>query len=183
MKKDYSVQLKEIILKEKWLMKILRSVRELDLPDWYLAAGVIRNTVWDVLHGYTKRTSLNDIDIVYYDPKKKVVAKDIEHKLKKMYPHYTFEVVNQVSIHEMYAHKKRAKNSCDAIGQFVEIPTCVGVRLEKNNTLAICAPHGLKDLFSLHVAPISQETEVMINYKERMKKKKWKKTWPKLFIS
>ena len=76
MKKDYSSQLKEIIRKEKWLMNLLVSVRELGLPDWYLAAGVIRNTVWDVLHGYKKHTPLNDIDVVYFYPKKKFLEQD-----------------------------------------------------------------------------------------------------------
>lgn len=182
MKKDYSQELKEIIQKEKWLMALLRSVRDLHLPDWYLAAGVIRNTVWDVLHHYKKRTPLNDIDVVYFDPDKKISEKEIEKKLKKMYPHYTFEVVNQAFVHETYKYKKPVQSSCEAIGMFIEIPTCVGVRLEKEDFLRICAPHGLEHMFTFHVSPISQQKEVLYRYKERMKKKQWKKLWPQLTI-
>ena len=182
MEKDYSLQLKEIILKEKWMMDILRSVRDLGLPDWYLAAGVVRNTVWDVLHQYTKRTPLNDIDIVYFSSKKNIHDKEVETTLQAKYPKYSFEVVNQAFIHKTYSYKKAVSSSCQAIGAFTETPTCVGIRLEKNNSLTICAPHGLQDLFSLQVMPSSQIPEMLSSYRKRMKQKQWKKTWPKLQI-
>ncbi len=182
-KKDYFQELKKIILKEKWLMDIFCSVRKLNLPDWYLSAGVIRNTVWDVLHEYKERTPLNDIDLVYYDPKKNINEREIEQKLQMLYPKHTFEVVNQAFVHKIYRYKKKAKSSCEGIAQFIEIPTCVGVRLEKDDSLTICAPHGLKDLFTLHVYPICQHGEPFSHYTKRMQEKKWKKTWPKLIIS
>lgn len=182
MVKDYNTALKKIILKEKWLMDILRSVRDLDLPDWYLAAGVIRNTVWDVLHGYKKRHPLNDIDIPYFDPKRKIKDKEIEKKLHTLHPSQTFEVVNQAFIHESYPAKKGIQSACMGIASFIEVPTCVGVRLEKDDSLTICAPYGLEDLFTFHVRPISQRAEVLVHYKERMKTKQWKKLWPRLRI-
>jgi hypothetical protein len=40
----------------------------LKLPDGYIAAGYIRNRVWDHLHGFTERTPLNDVDVVYFNP-------------------------------------------------------------------------------------------------------------------
>ncbi len=181
--KNYSQELKKIILKEKWLMDILYSVRELGLPDWYLAAGVIRNTVWDVLHGYTKRTPLNDIDVVYFSLEKKWDTTVLEKKLKKKYPQYTFEIVNQAFTHEYYSYKKKARNASEAIAQFVEIPTCIGVRLEKDDSLTLTAPHGLESLFAMKVSPCSRQKEVLQRYTQRMKEKQWKKIWPKLFIS
>lgn len=180
--KDLSAKLQNIISQEKWLMDILRTVRDLQLPDWYLAAGVIRNTAWDVLHGYKKRTPLNDIDIVYFDSRKKFQEKEIEKKLKKIYPQYSWEVVNQAFVHKTYAYKLPVKNSCEAIAHFIEVPTCVGVRLEKDDSLTVCAPHGLRDLFSFRVVPIPVSGNLK-TYRERMKKKQWKKIWPKLYIS
>lgn len=183
MKKDYSQDLKKILLSEKWLMNILTSVRDLGLPDWYLAAGVIRNTVWDVLHGYTKRTPLNDIDLVYFDSQKRFDEKKIEENLHKLYPNYTFEVVNQATIHEIYILKPAVKNACAGIATFVETPTCVGIRLEKDDSLTICAPYGLSDLFTLQVKKVPFPFVSSKLYKERVTKKNWKKLWPKLVIS
>ncbi|MBI5797682.1 nucleotidyltransferase family protein [Candidatus Woesearchaeota archaeon] len=182
MEKDYNKALKKIILQEKWLIDILRSVRELDLPDWYLAAGVIRNTVWDVLSGYEQRHPLNDIDVVYFDARKKINDKAVEKRLHALHPSQTFEVVNQAFIHEYYPAKKGIQSACMGIASFIEVPTCVGVRLEKDDSLTICAPYGLKDLFTFHVGPSSQQAEALADYKERMKMKKWKKLWPRLRI-
>ena len=180
-KKDFSLELKKIISQEEWLMNILRAVRDLRLPDWYLAAGVVRNTVWDVLHGYSKRTPLNDIDVVFFDPSKLFSEKKIEMRLKKKFPHYSFEAVNQSFVHEMYPHKPKVHSSCEAIGSFVEIPTCVGVRLEQDDSFTICAPHGLLSLFSLEVAPTAGVS--LQKYEERVKSKQWEKLWPKLHIT
>ncbi len=47
-------------------MDCLRAVRELNLPDWFIAAGFVRNAIWDHIHDLPM-TSLNDIDVVYFD--------------------------------------------------------------------------------------------------------------------
>src|SRR5712664_2713902 len=41
----------DIIAQDPVGMEQLRSVRTLDLPDWCIAAGFVRNRVWDHLHG------------------------------------------------------------------------------------------------------------------------------------
>ena len=50
------------------MMECLQAVERLNLPDWYIAAGFLRNAIWDFLHEKTTRTPLNDVDVVYYDP-------------------------------------------------------------------------------------------------------------------
>ena len=46
----------------------LRIVAALDLPDCWIAAGFVRNLVWDHLHGISPPTPLNDIDVIYFAP-------------------------------------------------------------------------------------------------------------------
>ena len=46
-------------------MSILRIVQALQLNDCWIAAGVIRNKVWDYLHN--TQTEINDIDVIYFD--------------------------------------------------------------------------------------------------------------------
>ena len=50
---------------EEW--ECLEAVSSLWLPDWYIAAGFLRNAIWDALHAKSVRTPLNDIDVIYYD--------------------------------------------------------------------------------------------------------------------
>ena len=41
--------------------------RTCNLPDWAIGAGVLRNLVWDELHGYAQRTPARDVDVAYFD--------------------------------------------------------------------------------------------------------------------
>ena len=143
---------------------------------------VIRNTVWDVLHGYIKRTPLNDIDLVYFDSQKKINDKGIEKKLHFLYPAYTFEVVNQAFVHETNSIKPPVRSTCQGIATFVEIPTSVGIRLEKDDSLTICAPYGLQDLFTCRVKKVPLPFVSSELYTRRVTEKYWKKLWPKLKI-
>src|SRR6185312_4192753 len=40
-----------LVARQADMMRLLRSVEELGLPDCWIGAGFIRNTIWDALHG------------------------------------------------------------------------------------------------------------------------------------
>src|SRR5688572_28580015 len=49
------------------LIQILQGARELDLPNWYLAAGAVTQTVWNSVTEQPSVTGIDDYDIVYFD--------------------------------------------------------------------------------------------------------------------
>ena len=55
-----------MLRRDKQRMRLLQAVRALQLPDCFIAAGFVRNMVWDALHDYPL-TPLNDVDVIYYD--------------------------------------------------------------------------------------------------------------------
>ena len=55
----------ELIEKDELRMTLLRAHHELSLPDSCIAAGFVRNLVWDYFHAYQEITPLNDVDVVY----------------------------------------------------------------------------------------------------------------------
>ena len=57
----------DIIAQDPVGMKQLRAARTLALPDWCIAAGFVRNRVWDHLHGISPPRQPADIDVLYYD--------------------------------------------------------------------------------------------------------------------
>ena len=57
-----------ILRSNAWLMSVLHAARAVDLPDWFVGAGAIRNTVWDYLHAYTVPAPLADVDVAFFDP-------------------------------------------------------------------------------------------------------------------
>lgn len=48
---SYRQRIVELIEADALRMRALRAVRTLDLPDWLIAAGFVRNLVWDNLFG------------------------------------------------------------------------------------------------------------------------------------
>lgn len=180
----YEEKLISIVKQQRWLMNALEAVRHLDLPDWYIAAGAIRNTVWNVLHGYNGNSHIKDVDVAYFDPSdlKLDREKRSEQELNIALPSLVFEVINQARAYQFDVGRPKATSSCDSISYWSETPTCVGVRLEKDNTLTICAPHGLTDLLELNVRPIPEPKRDMQLYADKIKEKQWDKTWSKLRI-
>lgn len=67
-----------LIEEDQWMMNIICTVKKLGLTDCWICAGFIRSKVWDTLHGFSKRTDLADIDVIYYD------SSNIQEKQEKV---------------------------------------------------------------------------------------------------
>jgi hypothetical protein len=177
-------KIREIIKQQGWLMNALRDVRDLKLPDWYLAAGAIRNTLWNYLHNYPTTYNQKDIDVAYFDildmnGKREKLSEEL---LKEKSPNLKWEVVNQARGHLFNPLRPRVNSSGESIAYWSEIPTCIGIKLEINDALTICSPHGLDDLMSLIVRPIPPPYQELSLYRQRINEKQWEKFWPKLKI-
>jgi len=71
-------QISEWIAADPLRMEALAIARSLALPDWCLAAGFVRNLVWDKLHRFATPTVLNDIDLIYFDAEQTDPQRDRE---------------------------------------------------------------------------------------------------------
>lgn len=61
-------RLRTLLNADPWRMDMLRLVRPLALPDGWIAAGFVRDAVWDHLHGHAPSIPAGDIDIIWFDP-------------------------------------------------------------------------------------------------------------------
>lgn len=172
----------DLIKEDKWMMDILKVAKSLDLPDWMIGAGFVRNKIWDYLHGFeNKEVPTNDIDLIYFEPNN--LSEQIDKKYSRQLKEQTsvsWEVVNQARTH-LWHNRPSYKNTEEALSEWVETPTCVAVRLEKDDSLTFFAPHGIDDLVNL-IVRLSPNNSDIKAYKERQKKKGWKEKWPKLKI-
>jgi len=181
---NYGERFRNIILEEDWLVDCLCQVNKLRLPDWYIAGGALRNTIWNALHGFPGKSNINDIDVAYFNPNYLGIEeeKSIERSLHKINPNVNWEVINQSQGHFLNQPRKKVKSSCESIAYWSETPTCIGIRMEDTNSLSICAPHGLGDLMNLVVRPIPKPYQNLDLYRSRIEEKQWGRTWPKLKI-
>lgn len=169
------------VREDPWRMAALRQARGLALPDWWLAAGFVRNLVWDRLHGYTATTTLNDIDLIYFD--RADIRRERDHVLTErlraasMLP---WSVKNQARMHRRHGHQPYDSAS-DAMRYWVERETAVAVSLDSANRLRLSAPLGLASLLRGQVTlnPCYGDRD---GFRDRVAQKGWRQNWPALEI-
>ena len=165
-------------------MACLWAARELALPDWALGAGFVRNLIWDHLHQKAEPTPLNDIDLIYMDPSDPEGVDEREHEawLRIRLPDQRWEVRNQARMHSRQQVPPFA-SSLEALSHWVEVPTCIGVRLLANDEFEWLAPHGFGHNWSLQVSAnprCRQESRIFI---DRIRDKEWQRIWPDLVVN
>ena len=60
-------QLIKLVRSSPMLMRALRAARAVDAPDWLIGAGVVRDLVWNHLHGLQDGAATKDVDLVFFD--------------------------------------------------------------------------------------------------------------------
>jgi hypothetical protein len=156
---DLSVhRLTEILLGDDWFVSVLGAVREVFGDSAYIAAGAIRDVVWDHRSEMIDHDSVSDVDVVYFDPSDVSQERDYqyERELELLLPSEKWEVTNQAGVHNCYhlrfGGRIRSYSSLeDAVSTYPEYSVCVAVRLTIDEGMDVVAPHGFEDLFDMKV--------------------------------
>lgn len=168
-----------IIAQDPVGMKQLRAARALALPDWCIAAGFVRNRVWDHLHGISPPREPPDIDVLYYDAadlsKEREVA--YEKRLDALLPGPLWQVRNQARMH-VWKDVPQHRDTAESMTYWLETVTAVGVRLEADDSLTVIAPLGIDDLVNLRCRPTAFGQTQRAAYEARVAAKRWRELWP-----
>ncbi|MEM7215101.1 MAG: nucleotidyltransferase family protein [Pseudomonadota bacterium] len=172
-----------VLKKSAFHIQCLETARDFLLPDWAIGAGFVRNVVWDHLHGFETMTPLQDVDVLYFDPDdiSKDRETDLEKQFQKAMPGVPWSVRNQARMH-LRNGDKPYKGTEDALRFWLETPTCVAVRLNRDDTISVIAPHGFEDLMSMRVRPTPSGKAKFDHYTNRVQAKNWGAIWPNLEV-
>lgn len=175
-------RLTEIVAGTPILMDMLRAVESVGLPDAWIAAGAIRSTVWDRLHGRPVSTDWADVDVLFFDAADVSREREAaaEAKLAALMPGLPWEMRNQARMH-LKTGLPPYRDTEDGLRNFAETPTTVGVRL-RDAHIEIIAPHGLDDLFAMVSRPVFADDHMMTFYRRRMTSKDWPARWPQVRV-
>lgn len=164
-------------------MDVLRAARQLDLPDWWIGAGFLRNKIWNYIEG-KENAPTRDVDLVYFnqqdiDPQ---TDWDYDKQMSIDYPYAEWEIRNQARMHYVNGFEPYS-SAADGISHWVETATCVAVRL-KNDKLEYLFCYGTDDLFGLIARPTSHFTKqpLLADFLARVEKKQWQQKWPNLKV-
>lgn len=176
-------QLADLVMSDDWMMSVLRAAQELNLPDWWIGAGFLRNKVWDFIESNVFEPT-KDVDLVYFDISNKTPEADwvYDEQMKQRFPMSEWEVRNQARMH--YVNNFEPYHSTeDGIAHWVETATCVAVRLE-GDELHFLFCHGTDDLFNLIARPIEnfRSPELLPTFINRVESKRWRQKWPHLRV-
>lgn len=106
-----------LVRADPWMMDVLSVAEELDLPDWWIGAGFLRNKIWDTIEGNDSVERI-DIDLVCFDPTD--LSSESEDRydktLTKVFPEGKWETCNQARMHT-YHNDEPYKSSAEAIAR------------------------------------------------------------------
>lgn len=179
---DHETLIKHWLANDPARMEALTIAAAQRLPGWCLAAGFVRNLVWDKLHDFSSSTVLNDIDLIYFDPHDTSDSRDqdIEHRLgcASALP---WSVKNQARMHQRNMDRPYTSTE-DAMSFWVEVETAVGASLADDGDVIIVAPFGVKPLFDLSIT-LNPKRPKRTDFEARIGNKQWLQTWPRLVIN
>jgi hypothetical protein len=165
-------------------MAVLKTLRNILLPDGWIAAGFVRDAVWDHLHGYTVVAPVGDVDVIWYDPADAHPDHDadIERLLIRQSPAVQWSVKNQAHMHIRNGDPPYI-SATDAMTFWPETATAVAVRLDEEGAIHVNAPLGLDDLFSLRLVPTEHfKVSKRDVFEERLTTKRWLERYPGLMM-
>lgn len=179
-----------ILKQNKDLMTILDYIEELNLPNFYIAAGSVFQTIWNYYDNKPLNYKIKDIDIIYYDTNNtsKETEKELEDKIiehfSKLNINYEFDVHNEARMHLWKKENENKnidqyKNSEDAIDQWIATVHAIGIT-KKDNCIQVYAPYGLSDIFSKTIRPIKHKNNSEELYNKKVKS--WQQRFNNLTI-
>lgn len=180
-----------ILEKNKELMEMLDYIAGLNLPNFYIAAGSIFQTIWNYYDGRELNYGIKDLDIIYFNNNNLSVEKDLEYyNIISNYVDskgfkYKIDVSNEARMHLWKMEHnhgikvKPYKSSEDAMSKWIATVHAIGIT-KRNNRIEVYAPYGLSDIFSKTIRPIKHTS----NSKDLYEKKvlEWSKRFNNLTI-
>jgi hypothetical protein len=180
--------LRSVLSQNEVLTDVMASAATLELPGWYVTAGCLFQTVWNVVTGRPPTNGIKDYDVFYFDRSdlswaaEDAVIKAGQEVLTGLPAEV--EIRNEARVHLWYEQKfgiacPPHESTEAAIDCFAATTCCLGVRLGSDGGWRVYAPHGLSDVFNLVVRPnpVLAPREVY-----ETKAARWKEEWPELTV-
>ncbi|MFI9388374.1 nucleotidyltransferase family protein [Kutzneria sp. NPDC052558] len=180
--------LRSTLSRNETLTEVLARAARLDLPGWYLTAGCVFQTVWNVVTGRPPAEGIKDYDLFYFDD----TDLSPEAELKVIQAGETalhdlpvvVDIRNEARVHLWYEDDFGVPcppytSTEAAIDSFAATTCCVGIRLEADGRWRVYAPHGLADVFNLVVRPNPVLAPGSVY---EAKTRRWRERWPELTV-
>jgi uncharacterized protein len=189
MAEDLGDRLRGLIRSSTEFMSILLAARDVAPPDWVVGSGIIRDLVWDSLHGREGPLLCKDVDVAFYDRDdlRPEHDREVAARLEDRLPGVAWDAKNQAAVHlwfeERFGYAVEPLTSMeDAVGTWPETAVCVAVRLQRDDQITVIAPLGLDDLFGLRLRRNPRRVS-MEEFRRRLERKHVPERWPRVRVA
>ena len=150
-------EFQSIIKQSDPIKEALRWLNSIQLPNAFVCAGCLQQTVFNHLHGYDISANIKDIDIAFFDSND--LSSEYEQKMEEQFlidfPGINIkpDIKNQARVHLWYKEKfgRGIEPYIDifhAIDTFPTTSTTIGIRATRQS-FNIYSTFGLSDLMSI----------------------------------
>ena len=164
--------------------QLLGHVREQALPDCWVAAGFVRNMVWNIFHG--RKTDISgDVDVIWFNRDDATEERDraLETRLRHSVPGVDWSVKNQARMNRRNGDAPYASAE-GAMRFWPETATAIGVRRTVDDECELIAPFGLEDLMALTLRPAGAFADrKRAIFDDRIREKRWLRNFPRLRVA
>lgn len=177
----------DVVLQNRYNAVLLDRLGQLGPDDWWLTAGCLAQTVWNLAAGRAPETGISDYDVFYFDADTSWEAED--HIITRAtglcadLP-IRIELRNQARVPLWYREKFGLEYGAvtvasDGIDRFAYQTTAIGLRRDEGGNIRIYAPFGLDAVMAGRVIP---NPVLPIADVYRAKVARWQKVWPDLDV-
>lgn len=166
---------------------ILDRMAVVGLPDCWMAAGALFQTVWNALCERDPTAGIQDYDLNYFDgmdlsweAENRAIA-----RVARVFDDVdaVIQVRNEARVHLWYEAKFGVvcppyRSTRHAISTFPSTSSCIGVR-QTDDGLEVFAPFGFADLFAMRTRPNPVLAPAAVY---QAKTSRWVQEWPQLTI-
>jgi hypothetical protein len=165
---------------------IVRRLSRVGLPQCFLTAGCLFQTVWNLRSGRRAQADIKDYDIFYFDGSdlswdgENAVIEEVTALLRDL--QVSIEVKNQARVHLWYKQRfggtyPRLRSTEDGIDHFLISGTCIGIDVA---TRELYAPNGVQDAWNgiLTINPKNARPDLFLRKAEDFLRR-----WPWLTIN
>ncbi|MBE71575.1 MAG: hypothetical protein CMO07_12850 [Thalassospira sp.] len=182
----------EGILQNRTNQIILDRFSAFGIKDWWLTAGCLAQTIWNITANHAPGSEIADYDLFYFDPDTSWQAEDhVIAQGAKLFADIpvSIEIRNQARVPIWYPEKfgvpyGTVTAASDGIDRFAYQTTAIGVRKDAGNSgmdaYRIYAPFGLAAVMEGRVIP---NTVLPVKEVYDTKVGRWQKTWPDLVVT
>ena len=176
------------VLENPVIRAVLDRAPELDVPDWWLVAGALFQTVWNLIDGRDPSAGIRDYDLFYFnaDDLSWEAEDEVIRRAEALFGDLdaVVEVRNEARVHLWYEDHYGVPappftSSRNAVDHFASTTCCYGIARDRSGHIEVYAPHGYADLFERRVRPnpLLATRDVY-----ELKTDRWLNEWPGLII-